>query len=835
MRRFTSWLACCATGLVVLSSDVTYAGSATWSATPVSGAWNTVSNWIPLRIPNGQSDTATFQFSTETTISLSANTQLASMIFLPEASNFTFAVNSNITFAIGGAGITNESGVLQNFVLSNFASAEFVNSATAGSDTGFIIDGGPSIGSSVVFRNNSSAGSGVFTCNGSMDKFGAGGAVYFLDTSSAEEASFVTTTGANYGYGGTIHFWESSTAGNATFVVRGGHTTFNLWFDDSSTAGNATLVSDGGSIQTGEGGTILFWGTSTAGNATITANGGRDYPLEGGNIAFSSSSSAGNARLIAYGGIPGGAARPGYIDFSGNSTGGMARVSVFSTAVFLEGRMEIGVHNPPGMAVGSIEGTGNIYLGSNRLTVGSNGVTTTFSGLLRDGGISGGIGDVGGSLEKIGNGTLRLSGANDYTGGTFCNAGTLLINNTTGSGTGPGVVTVNNGGSVLGGTGIIGGPVIVNNGAILLAGDPVAAGGVLRPADNVTLNPGAIIQFVLGASGSHSTLNHATESWTFAANQAVSFVNLGAETGTYDNIITGLTRDPGGLASWTIITPGFSGSFTYDGSGNIDLDVTAAPPPPPTILGDISTRLRVETDDNVLIGGFIITGTQPKRVIVRAIGPSLSSFFPDALADPVLELRDSSGGLIMSNDNWRSDQEEEIIATGIPPSNDLESAIVATLPANSSAYTAIVRGANNLTGIGVVEAYDLNRMVDSKLANISTRGFVQTDNNVLIGGLIVVGQNPLRVIVRAIGPSLPVPGVIADPTLELHDGNGTLLVANDNWRSDQEGEIIATGIPPANDLESAIVRNLTPGNYTAIVRGVNGTTGVALVEAYGLN
>jgi hypothetical protein len=262
---------------------------------------------------------------------------------------------------------------------------------------------------------------------------------------------------------------------------------------------------------------------------------------------------------------------------------------------------------------------------------------------------------------------------------------------------------------------------------------------------------------------------------------------------------------------------------------------TPTPTATPSILGNISTRLRVETGDNVLIGGFIITGTQPKRMIVRAIGPSLASFFPGVLADPILELRNSSGGLIASNDNWRSDQEAEIIATGIPPTNNLESAIVVTLPANNSAYTAIVRGVNNGTGIGVVEAYDLDQAVDSKLANISTRGFVQTGDNVLIGGLIVLGQDPLRVIVRAIGPSLPVPGALADPTLELHDVNGALIVANDNWRSDQEAEIIATGIPPSNDLESAIVRNLMPGIYTAIVRGVSGTTGVALVEVYALN
>jgi uncharacterized delta-60 repeat protein len=277
----------------------------------------------------------------------------------------------------------------------------------------------------------------------------------------------------------------------------------------------------------------------------------------------------------------------------------------------------------------------------------------------------------------------------------------------------------------------------------------------------------------------------------------------------------------------------------YNGTPRICLARLTGPLPSPTptpipstILGNISTRLKVETGDNVLIGGFIVTGTQSKKLIARAIGPSLPVAGP--LADPSLELRDSSGALIRSNDNWRSDQEAEIIATGIPPGSNLESAIVATLPANGSAYTATMRGVNNGTGIGLVEAYDLDRTVDSKLANISTRGLVQTGDNVLIGGLIVLGQNPLRVIVRAIGPSLSLPGALADPTLELHDGTGALIASNDNWRSDQEAEIIATGIPPTNNLESAIVRNLAPGNYTAVVRGVNNASGVALVEVYAL-
>jgi hypothetical protein len=262
---------------------------------------------------------------------------------------------------------------------------------------------------------------------------------------------------------------------------------------------------------------------------------------------------------------------------------------------------------------------------------------------------------------------------------------------------------------------------------------------------------------------------------------------------------------------------------------------TPTPTASPSILGNISTRLKVETGDNALIGGFIITGAQPKKVIVRAIGPSLSSFFPGVLADPILELHGPKGFTTITNDSWRSDQEAAILATGIPPSDNLEAAIVATLPANNAQYTAIVRGVNDTTGIGVVEAYDLDPTVDSKLGNISTRGLVQTGDNVMIGGFIVVGQSSLRVIVRAIGPSLPVPGALSDPVMELHDVNGALIVTNDNWRSDQEAEIIATGIPPSSDLESAIVRNFAPGNYTAIVRGVNNATGVALFEAYGVN
>ncbi|HWM24144.1 MAG TPA: hypothetical protein VNP98_04920 [Chthoniobacterales bacterium] len=263
------------------------------------------------------------------------------------------------------------------------------------------------------------------------------------------------------------------------------------------------------------------------------------------------------------------------------------------------------------------------------------------------------------------------------------------------------------------------------------------------------------------------------------------------------------------------------------------------PPVTGSRLANISTRLQVGLGDDVLIAGFIARGASAKRVMLRAIGPSLGALgIPNPLMDPVLELYDQTGALIATNDNWDANSNaQEIIDTGIPPTSADESVILARLPSddNGVAYTAVLRGAGNTTGVGVLEVYDLDQGLGSKVLNISTRGRVDVGDNVMIGGVIVAGQGSQRVIVRAIGPSLPVAGNLPDTTLSLHDGNGALLVFNDNWRSHQEAEIIATTIPPSNDLESAIVAQLPPANYTAIVRGANNATGVALVELYALN
>ncbi|HEY3663697.1 MAG TPA: hypothetical protein VGL24_11135 [Chthoniobacterales bacterium] len=256
-------------------------------------------------------------------------------------------------------------------------------------------------------------------------------------------------------------------------------------------------------------------------------------------------------------------------------------------------------------------------------------------------------------------------------------------------------------------------------------------------------------------------------------------------------------------------------------------------------LVNISTRLNVLTGDNVLDGGFIITGTGSKSVLIRGLGPSLAGQGVEgALADPIIELHSvATNQIIASNDNWKNNQQAEIQATGLAPTNDLEAALVISL--TPGAYTVIERGKLATTGVGLIELYDLAGGSGPELANISTRGFVSTGSDVMIAGFIVTNNTggTDQVIVRALGPSLASSGIVeplADPVLELHDVNGNLLASDDNWKDTQQAEIEATGLAPTNDLEAAIVTNLTPGAYTAIQSGKDGTTGVGLVEVYNL-
>jgi uncharacterized protein GlcG (DUF336 family) len=254
-------------------------------------------------------------------------------------------------------------------------------------------------------------------------------------------------------------------------------------------------------------------------------------------------------------------------------------------------------------------------------------------------------------------------------------------------------------------------------------------------------------------------------------------------------------------------------------------------------LANISTRLEAGAGDNRLIGGFIVTGTTSKKVIVRAMGPSLNDHgVATVLTDPVLELHDASGAVIATNDNWGDTQELEVMASGIAPPNELESAIVRTIA--PGAYTAVVNGKGGNTGTALVEIYDLSPGSDSTLANISTRGAVGPQSDVIIGGFIVNGTTgTTRVLVRTVGPSLAavgIPNAMPDPTLDLRDVNGTLIATNDDWRDGPELEIQESKLAPSNDSESAIITTLPSGPYTAIIHERNGASGVGLFEVYNL-
>jgi hypothetical protein len=294
------------------------------------------------------------------------------------------------------------------------------------------------------------------------------------------------------------------------------------------------------------------------------------------------------------------------------------------------------------------------------------------------------------------------------------------------------------------------------------------------------------------------------------------------------------TPTPGGTASPTPTpTPSATASPTP----------TATPSPTPVNvqLLNISGRVFAQTGDKVGIAGFIISGTGTKRIMARALGPSMKVGgvpVQGRLPDPYLELHDDKGSDPLINDNWRSSQEAEIQQTGIAPADDHEAAVVKRLPAGN--YTAIIRGADNTSGVGIVELFDLSSTEPGELGNLSVRADVRTDDNVLIDGLILRGGNPKRVLFRALGPSLkvdntPVAGRLEDPTLDVYNSNGVILRSNDNWRdAPNADDIQKTGIAPPDDHESAVLITIVPGNYTAVVRGVDRTTGIALAEAYKL-
>jgi hypothetical protein len=497
------------TPLLLSTANSSFAGSATWLASPVSGDWNNAANWTPGGPPDGPADTATFQSSNITSVSTSAPTEVNGIVFNAGASPFTITARPFLKeLDITGVGITNNSGIPQNFVANgdgnSVASILFKNSATAGSLTAFTNTGG-------TFAN------------------AVGGVTGFVNT---------------------------------------------------STAGNGTFTTNGGLVSGAHGGAIAFGNSATAGNAIFTTNGAAVSGADGGIISFTDISTAGNGTFITNGGSFGGGG--GMVQFSISSTGGTARMEIFGN-----GSLDMSFRQAPGMPIGSIEGSGAVFLGANNLTVGNNNLSTAFSGVIQDGGLNGGI---GGSVTKIGGGKLTLSGANIYTGGTTISGssnGTLFVTNRRGSGTGSGAVQVNVG--KLGGTGKISGSVTVGTGsgtgAFLTPGVAAATPSTLTIQKRLTFRADGTFHF--GFKSSNITADKIIARGVTLDSGALIFFDhvdvgtfpLGTVFTAIDNTaatpITGTFANLADGATFTIDNTTFQADY-QGGDGN-DLTLTVVP------------------------------------------------------------------------------------------------------------------------------------------------------------------------------------------------------------------------------------------------------------------
>ena len=466
-RHPLSALLLCGLLLLVMNAPA-QAGSATWNLNPTNGDWNTANNWTPNTVPNGPSDTATFGVSNTPAVTLSAATEVNSIVF--NASAFTITAPPILTLTVSGTGITNNSGITQSL--------------------GAVVEIGHSGGGTISFTGSATAGSNTdLTLDGSINVNSFGGQMFFYDNSTAG-SSFITTYGSQLSFGGRLIFYGNSTAGDSTITNNGGVYPGETIFTETSTAGNCSLRVVGATVAGEAGGSIRIGGSASAEDASFTITAGAKHAFNAW-VVFSETSSAGNATLTAEGGPD---ETPGAIVFIQHSSGGTARVTLSG-----EASLQLQTHNYPGLTIGSLEGTGFVFLGKHNLSVGSNNLDTAFGGVIQG----------EGTLTKIGKGTLVLTGAAAYLGGTFVERGRLLVNNITGSGTGQGSVQVNSG--TLGGKGIIVGAVTVG------IGDANTA--VLAPGTN---GPGLLTLQNTLAFGSNGTYNWNISTNTSRADQVVA-------------------------------------------------------------------------------------------------------------------------------------------------------------------------------------------------------------------------------------------------------------------------------------------------------------------------
>ena len=617
--------------LLLSNASRSYADSAMWKTSPATGDWNHAANWTPRTIPNGPLDTATFASSNTTGLSIAANTEVNGIVFSAGASAFTITAGPTLTLTVSGAGITNNSGIAQEFVAATdinstqHGTIQFTNGATAGNGTR-ITDSGPEAsddpGGITQFFDSSSAGNaGIRNTIGSGGGFGGGG-TEFYDNSTAGNAGFFNAGGrtfirffgnstagsGDFFNGGTVSFSDASNAGNGTFSTNNGdvncqpcagHVVFAdtstagngaftyagaetgdgtpsfTSFSGSSSAGNGTFTCSPG-FEGGEGSSVGFGDASTADNATFTLEGATDIS-SGGGVLFGGAATAGNATLIANGGSGGGGG--GRIEFLSDSSGGWARLKVFGN-----GNLDISRHNAPGVSVGSIQGSGLVFLGAFNLTVGSNKLSTNFSGLIQDGGISGGS---GGSLTKVGTGTLVLRNSNAYTGGTKINGGKLVVNNESGSGTGSGPVQVNS--ERLGGRGIIAGDVTLGNGsgrgAILSPGKSADTRGTLIIASALTFNSDGTYKFELN-SDTRNADGVVANGVTINSGAQFSFADVGNGALPFGTVFTAITNTSANPIAGTFSNLADGSTFTsngntyqvnYEGGDGNDLTLTVIP------------------------------------------------------------------------------------------------------------------------------------------------------------------------------------------------------------------------------------------------------------------